>query len=350
MPSFLLLCYMSVEKIIADWKKGKHGTLYWFEGEEPYFIDKLINYAEDYILPDAEKEFNLSVFYGKEISWTDVVNTCRKYPMFGKRQVVIIKEAQFMRDILKLEPYFEKPLESTTLIVAYKGKKLDGRSKLARLIKTSGILFNSQRIYESRLPDFINRLLAPKGLSINHRAQSLLIAHIGNELSQLENELEKVIINLEGRTEIDEDDIENYVGISKQYNVFELQNALSQRNLSKSLEIIQYFKANPKAQPIQLLLPTLYSFFSKAYLVFGSPSNDEAVLARHLGYQGPNPYIRDIINCARNYRQAGVENTLLLLHEYNLKSIGIFASNVSHADLLKEMVAKMIFIEEVTTV
>ncbi len=338
---------MSMEKILSDWSKEKFVPIYWLDGEEPYFIDKLVEYAETRILPVSEKEFNLTVYYGKDVNYAEVVNACRKYPMFGKRQVVIIKEAQYMRDILKLESYFQNPLESTILVVAYKGKKLDRRTKFSKSIESHGVLFNSARIYESQLPVFISQFLRQTGFRINHHAQNLLIAHIGNELSHLENELQKVIINLNGRNEINEDDIEKYVGISKQYNVFELQNALSQRNLSRSLEIIQYFKANPKAQPIQALLPTLYSFFSKAYLVFGVSGNNEAQVAQHLGYQSSNPYVKNIINCARNYRQAGIEKTLLLLHEYNLKSIGVHSTNVSDAELLKEMVAKMIFTEEV---
>jgi len=154
--------------------------------------------------------------------------------------------------------------------------------------------------------------------------------------------VQKVIINLGKRKQITEDDIEDFVGISKEYNVFELQHALTQRNLTRCLQIIQYMKGNPKALPIQQLMPTLYSFFSKAYLVFGASTNNEYELSAHLGYKGLSPYVKDIINCARNYRQKGVEQALMLLHEYNLKSIGINSSGVSDAELLKEMIVKMI--------
>jgi DNA polymerase-3 subunit delta len=172
-----------------------------------------------------------------------------------------------------------------------------------------------------------------------------MVEHIGNDLQRLNNEIEKVLINLQGRKQITVDDIEEYVGISKEYNAFELQHALTQRNLTKCLQIIQYFESNPKALPIQALMPALYSFFSKAYQVFGAGTNDENQLAQFLGYKNAfNPYVKDIITCAKNYRQKGVENALLLLHEYNLKSLGIGSITTNDAGLLKEMVVRMIAI------
>jgi DNA polymerase-3 subunit delta len=326
-----------------DWKKGVFRPIYWLEGEEPYYIDTIVDYAEKNILSEAEAGFNLSVFYGRDADWAGVINACRRYPMFAERQVVLLKEAQHMKDIDRLEGYIENPLQSTVFIVAYKDKKVDGRSKMAKTLKAKGELFTTRKLYDNELPGWINGLAASKGFQISGKAVMLMVDHIGNDLSRINNEIEKVTINLAGRKQITEDDIEEYVGISKEYNAFELQHALTQRNLTKCLQIIQYFESNPKAIPIQLLLPALYSFFSKAYLVFGAGTNNEDQLAQHLGYKNAyGTYIKDIISCAKSFRQAGVEQALLLLHEYNLKSIGINSGNATNADLLKEMVVKMI--------
>jgi DNA polymerase-3 subunit delta len=334
---------MSADKIVADWKKGLFKPVYWLEGEEPYYIDTVMEYAENHILSEAEAGFNLTVFYGKDAEWAAVINACRRYPMFAEKQLVLLKEAQQMKDIEKLEGYIENPLNSTIFIVGYKEKKVDGRSKMAKLLKQKGEILTTRKFYENELPSWVNSLVASKGYTINGKAVQLLVDHIGNDLSRISNEIEKVVINLSGRKNITEDDIEEYVGISKEYNAFELQHALTQRNLTKCLQIIQYFESNPKAIPIQLLLPTLYSFFSKAYLVFGAGTNNEDQLAQHLGYKNAyGTYVKDIISCARSFRQRGVEQAILLLHEYNLKSIGINSGNVSNAGLLKEMVVKMI--------
>ena len=333
---------MAAEKIIQELKKGAFKPVYWLEGEEPFFIDKVVEYAEKRILNESEAGFNLSVFYGRDADWTAVINACRRYPMFAEKQVVLLKEAQFMKDIEKLESYIENPLSSTILVVAYKQKKVDGRSKLAKLLKQKGELLTTKKIFDSELPNWVLSFANEEGFQINPKAVHLLVDHIGNDLSRLANEIEKVQINLTDRKVITEDDIETFVGISKEYNAFELQHALTQRNMTRCLQIIQYFENNPKALPIMVLLPTLYSFFSKAYLVFGAGTNNEYELAKYLGYQNLNPYVKDVINCAKNFRQKGVEQALLLLHEYNLKSIGVHSSNVSDANLLKEMVVKMV--------
>lgn len=331
---------MSVEKIISEWKKGLFKPVYWLEGDEPFFIDQVMDYAEHNILNDAESGFNLTIFYGKDTDWIDVVNACRRYPMFAQRQVVLLKEAQHMKDIDKLEGYIENPLSSTVFVVGMKEKKVDGRSKLAKLLKTKGEVLTTKKMYDNELPKWLNSLVQSKGFAIEQKALHLLVDHIGSDLCRLNNEIEKVLINLKERKTITENDIEEYVGISKEYNSFELQNALMTRNLSKAIRIIQYFESNPKAAPIQLLLPTLYSFFSKVYLLFGIQTNNEQEIAKTLGV---NPFfVKDYNEAARNYRQKGIEQALLLLHEYNLKSIGIGSAGVSDVSLMKEMIVKMI--------
>jgi DNA polymerase-3 subunit delta len=331
---------MSAEKIIGDWKKKQFKPVYWLEGEEDFFIDKIVHYAEHEILSESEAGFNLMVFYGKDADWTQVLNACKRYPMFSERQVVILKEAQQMREIERLESYIEQPLSSTIFVVSYKEKKVDGRSRLAKLLKEKSVLLTTKKMYDNQLPDWTIDLVQSKGYSISQKAVLLLVDHIGNDLSRIDNEIDKMLVNLGSRTNITEDDIEKYVGISKEYNPFELQGAMAAKDLSKAMRIIQYFEANPKAAPIQLILPTLYNLFSKTYMIFGQTSKDEKGVAASIGV---NPYfVKDYMMVARNYGFEGVERALLLLHHYNLRSVGVGDMGTSDASLLKEMVAKMV--------
>lgn len=330
---------MSVEKILSDWKKGNFKPIYWLEGEEPYFIDQIMEYAEHKILAESETGFNLTVFYGRDADWAAVVNSCRRYPMFAERQVVLLKEAQHMKDIDKIEGYIENPLSSTVFVVSYKDKKVDGRSKLSKTLKQKGELLTTKKIYDNQLPDWANQMVQQHGLTINQRALLLLVDHIGNDLSRLQNEIEKLVLNLGVRKNITEDDIENYIGISKEFNVFEMQDAIAKKDFSKAICIIQYFEANPKAAPIQMVLPALYNFFSKVFMVHGAGTNDEKAIATALGI---NPYfMKDYMLAARNYNYQGVEKILLLLHEYNLRSVGVHDAGTGDAGLMKEMVVKI---------
>jgi len=329
---------MSVDKILSDWKKNLFRPVYWLEGEEPYFIDTLMQYAEHHILSEGEAGFNLTVFYGKDADWAGVINACRRYPMFAERQVVLLKEAQQMRDIEKLEAYIENPLSSTVFVVSYKEKKVDGRSKLAKLLKQKAELFTTKKMYDSQLPEWTSGIVAAQGLTITQKALFLLVDHIGNDLSRIRNEIEKLALNLGQRKNITEDDIENYIGVSKEFNVFELQHAIGKKDLPKAIRIIQYFDANPKAGPIQMILPALYNFFSKVYMIFGAEQKDERGVAAALGI---NPYfIKDYMQAAGNYKYSGVERMLLLLHEYNLRSIGIGDAGTRDAGLMKELVVR----------
>jgi DNA polymerase III subunit delta len=331
---------MLANTIISDWKKQIYKPVYWLEGEEEYFIDKVTDYAEHHILKESETAFNLTIFYGKDAEWTAVLNACRRYPMFAERQVVILKEAQQMRDVEKLETYIEKPLGSTIFVVSYKEKKVDGRTRLAKLLKEKGVMLTTKKLYDNQLPEWTEELVQSKGHSISQKALMLLVDHIGNDLSRIENEIEKILINLGNRKAITEDDVEKFVGVSKDYNVFELQTALAEKNLSKAIRIIQYFEANPKAAPIQLVLPSLYSFFSKIFMIYGLNTRDEKTVAVSLSI---NPFfIKDYLKATNVYSYPDVEKIMLLLCDYNLKSIGINSSGTPDASLLKEMVVKMI--------
>ena len=331
---------MLANTIISDWKKGSYKPVYWLEGEEEYFIDKVMKYAESNILNESETGFNLSVFYGKDADWPAVVNACRRYPMFAERQVVLLKEAQQMRDIEKLEAYIENPLTSTIFVVSYKEKKVDGRTRLAKLLKENGVVLTTKKLYDNQLPEWTEELVQSKELNISQKALMLLVDHIGNDLSRIENEIDKIAINLGKRKGITETDVEQYVGVSKDFNVFELQAALATKNLSKAIQIIQYFEANPKAAPIQLILPSLYAFFSKVFMIYGLNTRDEKTIAASLGIN--SFFTKDYLRTITLYSYADVEKLLLLLSDYNLKSIGINNSGTTDASLLKEMVVKMI--------
>jgi DNA polymerase-3 subunit delta len=331
---------MSAEKIIADWKKGNFKPIYWLEGDEPFFIDQVVHYAEHKILPEAEASFNLSIFYGKDADWSSVVNACMRYPMFADKQVVILKEAQQMRDIEKLESYIDNPLSSTIFVVSFKEKKVDGRSKLAKTLKSKGEMLSTKKMYDSQLPEWVNQMVASHKLTITPKALHLLVDHIGNDLSRLQNEVEKLAVNLAGRKNITEDDIEKYIGVSKDFNVFELQDALGKRDLAKTIRIIHYFEANPKAAPIQMILPALYNYFSKVFMLYSLPNITEQSAAAALGV---NPFfVKEYIATSRRYDYEGIEKVLLLLHQYNLRSIGVHDAGTSDAGLLKELAVKMI--------
>jgi DNA polymerase III subunit delta len=331
---------MTLEKILADLKKHTYKPVYWLEGEEEFFIDQVIEYAEKKILSENEASFNLTIFYGRDVSWPDLINACRKYPMFSDMQVVILKEAQAMKEIEKLESYVEKPLASTLLFVAYKGKKLDGRTRLSKLLKDKSVLLTTKKMYDNELPEWASGMVKSKGYSITNKALFLLIDHIGNDLSRLNNEVNKLILNLNDRKNITEDDVEMFVGISKEFNVFELQQAIANKDLYKAIRIIQYFESNPKAAPIQLIFPSLYNYFSKVQMIYSVPSRDEKSVATAIGVH--SYFVRDYLQTAMKFSSQEIEKVLLLLHQYNLKGIGVNDIGSSDAMLLKEMTVKMI--------
>jgi len=331
---------MTLEKILTDLKKKQFKPVYWLEGDEEFFIDQVIEYAENQVLSESEASFNLTVLYGRDTSWPDLINACRKYPMFSDMQVVILKEAQAMKDIEKLESYVEKPLSSTLLFVGYKGKKLDGRTKLSKLLKDRAVLLTSKKLYDNELPEWTSSLIKSKGYTITNKALFLLIDHIGNDLGRLNNEINKLTLNLQGRKNITEDEVETYVGISKEFNVFELQQAVASKDLFKAIRIIQYFESNPKAAPLQVIFPSLYNYFSKVQMIYSVASRDEKSVAAAIGV---SPwFVKDYLQTAMRFSNQEIERVLLLLHHYNLKGIGVNDSGNTDAMLLKEMTVKMI--------
>lgn len=335
---------MTVSSIITNWKNKDFKPVYWLEGDEDYFIDELMEYAEKKILSPSEAEFNQTVFYGKDANCFDIINACRRYPMFAERQVILLKEAQQMRDLEKLEAYIENPLYSTVLVVSYKGKTLDGRQKFSKLVKKKGELFQAKKMYDNQLPAWVSNYLESNGFQIKPKALHLLIDHIGNDLSRIVNEIEKLSLNLGKEKNITEDDIEKFIGISKEYNIFELQNAFSRKDAARALQIIQYFEANPKAVPIQLVLPSLYSYFSKILPIYQLADKSERALKPMFSY---NSFLIEQIQATlKNYSFTDIEQIILLLHDANLRSIGIGNAGISPGALMKELSYKIINIRK----
>lgn len=332
-----ILAIVKPEDILKEWKSGRTAPLYWLEGEEEYFIEQLLAAAGEYLLTPEQRDFNLTVFYGRECAWADLSNACRRYPMFAERQVVVLREAQSMRELEKLEGYLENPMSSTVLVVGYKDKKLDSRKKFSKLVKEKGVVLTTRKLYANELFAWAEKWLGLQKRKMDQRALNLLIEHVGDDLSRMANELDKLVLNVSDQEAIHEGHVEEFVGISRDYNPFELQRALANRQLDKAIQIVQYFESNPKAAPIQLILPTLYSFFSKCMIIFGAGNSN---LTASLGV--PVFAVKDYQAAANQYGYAGLEQILLMLHEYNLRSIGLGDAGTADGELMKELVVKII--------
>lgn len=255
-----------------------------------------------------------------------------------KKQVVIVKEAQNLKDITKLESYINNPLISTIFVIGYKGK-IDGRTKFAQALKTKATVLAAKKLNDSELPFWTNTIVTQLGLTIQQDALHLLIEHIGNDLSRIENEIEKLSVNLQTSKNIHVDAIEQYIGISKKYNSFELQKALGRKDFTKAIQIIDYFEKNKDDEPIQRVLATLYGFFSKVYSIFSVGTNDRKTIAANLGI--PAYFLDEYIQASQIYGYQGIERNLLLIYECNLKSVGINNISTDSAALMKELVIKM---------
>ncbi|MDC8004884.1 DNA polymerase III subunit delta [Aureisphaera galaxeae] len=327
-----------VKKIISDIKNGKASPIYFLMGEEPYYIDGISDYIEKNLLTEEEKGFNQMVLYGRDVSIDDIVSNAKRYPMMAERQVVIVKEAQDLaRTIENLASYAENPQPTTVLVICYKYKKLDARKKLSKVLKKSAVLFESKKLYENQVPDWIRRVMGGKGYTISPKAAQMLTEFLGNDLSKVNNELEKLQLIVKPGEQITPQIIEENIGISKDFNNFELQNAIGVRDVKKAFGIVQYFAQNPRNHPIVMTIALLYNFFSKLlkYHSLSNPSDAPKVL-------GVNPYfIKDYEMAARNYPMKKVSKIVATIREIDMKSKGVGAANVPQGDLLKELLVKI---------
>ncbi len=329
---------MTFESVLEELKKRIYHSIYYLQGEESYQIDLVSDYVEQQILSDAEKGFNLSVLYGKETNPIQIIEMARRYPMISNYQVVIVKEAQELKEMEKFEPYLDKPLSSTILVFCHKHGTLDGRKAITKKIKEKTKLLTAVRMNEKEIPDWVNQFLKMKGYSISSTACSLIAEYLGNDLSKIVNELDKLMLNIGEKTKITEDEIEKYIGISKEYNSFELNNALGKADASKAYRIIDYYGKNPKENPMPVVIGSLFYFFRNLY-VYHSVKNksEKEILSMRIG----SPYY--LKQASQHYSPVKTEKVLGLLQEYDLKSkgVGVNLSNIADGELLKELVYKI---------
>ena len=330
-----------VIKIVNDIKGGNIKPIYFLMGEEPYYIDIITDYIAANVLTESEKEFNQVVMYGKDTNVLNVINSAKRFPMMSQYQVVIVKEAQTLDKIDDLHYYVEKPLKSTILVINYKYKSLDKRKKLYRDLTQNGVVFDSERLYDDKIPGWISAYLKSKNLSIDLKACSLITDYLGNDLSRIVNELDKLIITIgPGVTTINSAHVERNIGISKEYNNFELQKALSQKNIVKANRIINYFDKNQKLNPISYTFSSLYHFFSRVLLYHSIEDKSTKNIASVMKV---NPYfVEDYKLAAKNYNPAKVISIISFLREYDLKSKGFGNVSITPGGILKELIFKIL--------
>ena len=332
---------MEFGSILNDLKKGMYYPIYLLQGEEPYFIDVITDYIEKNVLTEAEKGFNQTVFYGKDSDAVNIAESSMRFPMMAQKQVIVVKEAQSLNKIELLAPYAEKPLESTILVLAHKYKTLDGRGKLIKAIKKNGVVFNSKRLYENQVPAWIDACLKNHGYTITPQAAQMLVAFLGTELGKIANELGKLVIAVKDSTRITPEHIEKNIGVSKDFNLLELQTALGNKDVLKANKIIQYFGANQTLNPIQKTVSGLYFYFSKLFTYHFLKDKSERNVAAELKV---HPFfVREYITAAKRYSPTKLYEIMGILREYDMKSKGMNVSTlVDNAELQKEMIYKIL--------
>ncbi len=330
---------MTYDQILSEIHKKQFAPVYFLTGEEPYFIDMISDTIENEALDEADRAFNQIVVYGRDVDVETIANHARSFPMMGDRMVVIVKEAQDVRDLESFEAYLDTIPDTTLLVFVYKYKKFDKRKTLAKKIEKKGVWFESKKLYDSNIPAWIQNYLKGEGYSITPKAMQMLSDYLGTDLHKIANELRKLIIALPKKKSIDEADVERNIGISKEYNVFELQNAIGSRDVMKANRIVNYFGDNGKDNPLLVTAISLYGYFTKLIKLHQTSNQSQGNLASVLGV---NPYfVRDYQAAARNYPPATCIRCISILREYDLKSKGYESGDVSEKDLYREMIFKL---------
>lgn len=331
---------MTFEEILSNLQKKIYHPIYFLMGEETYFIDKISDYISDNVLTDAEKGFNQTILYGKDVEPHTIIANARRFPMMSNYQVIIIREAQNIKKIEELEPYVKNPLNSTILVINYKYKTLDKRKTFPKLIDQKGILFEAKKIYDNQLPAWIIAYLKNHNYSIMPQAAAMLSEYLGTDLGKVVNELDKLIITVPAGNQITPDHIEKNIGISKEFNVYELQNALGERDLLKANRIINYFGANPSSNPVPVVITSLFSYFSKIlnyhFLEDKSQNNVASVLQVHPFF------VKTYVAAAKNYNIKKLVEIISILREFDMKSKGWGNVSASPADLQREMIYRIL--------
>ena len=332
---------VTFEQIVTEIKARKYRPVYLFMGDEPYYIDELTNMLTETVLPEEERDFNQSILYGMETNVTAVITMARSYPMMSDHQLIVIKEAQNLSKIEELEVYVKNSLKSTILVLNYKGGSLDKRKKLYAEIDKNGAIFESKKIPEYKIPAFITSYVLSKGLSIDQKSAQMLSDYLGNDLSKLTNEIAKLLIAIPpGQMRITADLIEENIGISKDFNNFELLNAIINKNIFKVNQIADYFEKNPKNNPMIMTMSVLFNFFSNLMICYWAKNKTEQGLATELGLR--NPYqAKDYVIALKNYNAFKCMEIIGLLRIYDAKSKGVDNNSAPDGELLKELLYKI---------
>ncbi len=333
---------MTYNEIIRNVDNKIFAPVYLFHGDEPWYIDQLTDLIEESVLEPEMRDFNQSVVYGYDVSAKDVVDLARQFPMMGNYQVVIVKEAQELKSWDEIEKYLTQPQTTTILVFAHKHRKIDKRKTFYKTINSSknAVVFESAKLKENKIPDFIKELLSKKGFGIENNALQLIAEYLGNDLGKINNEVQKLLINLPQNTLVNADHIEQNIGISKDFNIFELQKALSQRNAFKAQQIVNYFESNPKENPIQMLTPMLHNYFMRVFLYGNLSGNPPNTIASELGV---SPYfLSEYAMASRTFSAIKVRGIISDLRKLDLKSKGVDSNDSSGYDDLKVLVYKIL--------
>ena len=331
------------EGIIRELHAKQYRPVYYLMGDEPFYIDKIADYIADNVLTDTEKEFNQTILYGGDIdNVSTIINAAKRYPMMSEYQVIIVKKAQSIPGMDELVYYLQKPVKSTIVVICHKHGTMDKRKKLAAEIEKAGILFESKKLKDAQLPTFITSYIKQKGYDIDSKATAMLAEFVGADLSRLVGEMEKLIITTsKNSTKITPEQIEKNIGISKDYNNFELRSALIEKDVLKANKIVKYFEENPKTNPIQVTLSLLFSFFANLMMAYYAPEKSEQGIASFVGLKAPWQ-AKEYMIAMRRY--SGVK-TMQIINEIrttDAKSKGVENSSLSDADLLRELVFKIL--------
>ena len=353
-----------VTQILTDLKRKIFKPIYFLSGEEAYYIDMVSDYIEKNVLDESEQEFNQTILYGKEADMSTIISAAKRFPMMSEYQVIIVKEAQNLKELGKssggsdddddsdvptkkssgsanaLVAYLQQPQTSTILVFCYKYKTLDKRSTIYKSLQKNHIFLETKKLYDNKIPEWITEFVQEHKFKISPKASYLLAESLGNDLSKIANEVKKLFINLKEGEEITLEHVQDNIGISKEFNVFELQDAIAKKDILKANRIINYFSANEKEHPTVMTLSSLYGYFTKVLLYHFAPDKSKFVVAQVLGV---NPFFEDgYVNAAKNYHTAKLKSIFSYLKEYDLKTKGVDNNGVNNGELMKELMFKIL--------
>ncbi|MBN2639800.1 MAG: DNA polymerase III subunit delta [Bacteroidales bacterium] len=333
---------MTSREILQDLKNKIFRPVYFFHGEEPFFMDELTSFIEENALNEADRDFNQQILYGRDVSAQDIADASLRFPMMSNYQVIIVREAQEIDKWEALETYFKKPSSTTILVINHKYKKLDKRKSLYKTLDKNKdvVLFESAKMYDDKLPAWITQRAQELNFLIKPQSALLLADHIGNDLSRINNELLKLTINLKPGETITNDHIEEHIGISKEFNVFELNKALGKKDVYQALRIVQYFESNPKSNPLFVIVPVVYSFFVKVMLYHQFKNEDPKIIPAKLGISGF--FLREYQLASKNYSVAEIKKIMIAIHSLDLKNKGLNINDSTSYGPLKEFIIQYV--------